>query len=86
MHPLPFPSFGAASGWHPRDPPGPPGGAGSPRLGRGRGKHTLTRSAGETVGLIHDIPSCKELCATIERDAEQVIHGLQKLTAPKAKL
>ena len=39
-----------------------------------------------TVGLIHDIPSCKELCATIERDAEQVINGMQKLVSPKAKL
>ncbi|TKY87408.1 hypothetical protein EX895_004085 [Sporisorium graminicola] len=40
-------------------------------------------SAGITVGLIHDIPSCKDLCANFERDAEQHINRLSQLVAQK---
>jgi len=32
-------------------------------------------SAGQTQGLIHDIPSCKELVARIVREAEEIIRG-----------
>lgn len=39
-------------------------------------------SAGQTQGLIHDIPSCKDLVATIMREAEAIIRGrLNKLVA-----
>uniref|UniRef100_V5GPP9 Nitronate monooxygenase n=2 Tax=Kalmanozyma brasiliensis (strain GHG001) TaxID=1365824 RepID=V5GPP9_KALBG len=40
-------------------------------------------SAGITVGLIHDIPSCKELCANIERDAVKHIERLSSIVAHK---
>lgn len=43
-------------------------------------------SAGVSVGLIKDIPTCEELLKTIERDAEAVIDGLAKLKVQKAKL
>jgi nitronate monooxygenase len=32
-------------------------------------------SAGQTQGLIHDIPTCKELVAQIMRQAEEIIRG-----------
>jgi nitronate monooxygenase len=39
-------------------------------------------SAGQTQGLIHDIPSCKELIDTIMKEAEAIIRGrLDKLVA-----
>ncbi len=39
-------------------------------------------SAGQTQGLIHDIPSCKELVARIVREAEEIIRGrLAKIAA-----
>lgn len=40
-------------------------------------------SAGITVGLIHDIPTCKQLCANMERDAEHHINRLSALVAQK---
>ncbi|SPC67318.1 related to 2-Nitropropane dioxygenase [Ustilago sp. UG-2017b] len=40
-------------------------------------------SAGITIGLIHDIPSCKDLCANIERDAEKHINRLSSIVAQK---
>lgn len=47
-------------------------------------------SAGIAVGLIHDVPTCEELLARLEREAEEVIDGLARLVkkeeAPKAKL
>lgn len=44
-------------------------------------------SAGISCGLINDIPTCAVLMDNIERDAEQIIGGLQKLVVkPKAKL
>lgn len=36
-------------------------------------------SAGIAIGLIHDIPSCKELVTRIEREAEELIDGLSAL-------
>ncbi len=36
-------------------------------------------SAGITIGLIHDIPSCEELVNNMERDAEAHIARLAKL-------
>ena len=43
-------------------------------------------SAGITVGLIHDIPSCEELVKNIERDAEKHIARLTKLARKQANL
>jgi len=44
-------------------------------------------SAGISCGLINDIPTCDALLEKIERDAEEIIGGLQKLVVkPKAKL
>jgi len=44
-------------------------------------------SAGISVGLIHDIPTCEVLLANIEREAEEVIDGLTRMRKPQqAKL
>jgi len=44
-------------------------------------------SAGVSVGLIRDIPTCKELIETIEREVEDIIRGLATVTVvPKAKM
>lgn len=43
-------------------------------------------SAGITLGLINDIPSCKELLVRMEREAEEIIGGLGGLIVEKAKL
>jgi len=43
-------------------------------------------SAGLCVGLIKDIPTCDDLLKRIEREADEVIDGLSKLKAVKAKL
>jgi len=44
-------------------------------------------SAGVCVGLIRDIPTCKELIETIEREVEDIIRGLATVTVvPKAKM
>lgn len=43
-------------------------------------------SAGVSVGLIKDIPTCEELLKRIEREAEEVIDGLVKVKVEKAKL
>ncbi len=45
-------------------------------------------TAGISMGLIKDSPSCKELVSRIERETEEIIDGLAKLRAPagKAKL
>ena len=32
-------------------------------------------SAGQSQGLIHDIPTCKELVARIMKEAEDIIHA-----------
>ncbi|TFY77432.1 hypothetical protein EWM64_g6583 [Hericium alpestre] len=43
-------------------------------------------SAGVTIGLIHDIPTCGELVSRMEREAEEIIEGMSKLRKPKPKL
>ena len=43
-------------------------------------------TAGQTAGLIHDIPTCKELVARIERDAEQVMTQSAALISPPPRL
>jgi len=41
-------------------------------------------TAGQVIGLIHDIPTCEELCTRIEREAEETINKAATLIAPKA--
>ncbi|CAO1638468.1 unnamed protein product [Sympodiomycopsis kandeliae] len=41
-------------------------------------------SAGITLGLIHDIPTCSELVANIEKEATEQIEKLSKLVGSKA--
>ncbi|KLO12226.1 inosine monophosphate dehydrogenase [Schizopora paradoxa] len=41
-------------------------------------------SAGVSVGLIHDIPTCEDLLKRIESDAEDVIDGLARMRKPQA--
>lgn len=36
-------------------------------------------SAGITVGLINDVPTCDELLKTLERDVEDIVGGLNKI-------
>jgi len=43
-------------------------------------------SIGITVGLIHDIPTCKELLDRIVREAEEVIQRMNNLSTAKARL
>lgn len=43
-------------------------------------------TAGISVGLIKDIPTCEELLSRIEREAEEIIGGMTKLVKAKAKL
>ncbi|EGN98000.1 hypothetical protein SERLA73DRAFT_138212 [Serpula lacrymans var. lacrymans S7.3] len=43
-------------------------------------------SAGISVGLIRDIPSCQELVARIEKEAEEVIAGMSRSVKVSSKL
>lgn len=43
-------------------------------------------SAGIALGLINDIPTCEELLRRIEREAEDIISGINSLVQPRAKL
>jgi NADH:quinone reductase (non-electrogenic) len=43
-------------------------------------------SAGITLGLINDIPTCAELISRMEREAEAIIDGLGKVKVVRAKL
>ncbi|KAF8914969.1 hypothetical protein CPB85DRAFT_1296446 [Mucidula mucida] len=43
-------------------------------------------SAGVTVGLINDIPTCKELIDRMEGEVEDIVGGLNKAVSSKAKL
>jgi NADH:quinone reductase (non-electrogenic) len=43
-------------------------------------------SAGIVIGLIDDIPSCAELLSRMEREAEEIIDGLNKIKVVKSKL
>lgn len=42
-------------------------------------------SAGVTLGLINDVPTCKELLVRMEKEAEEIIEGLGSLKVPKEK-
>lgn len=42
-------------------------------------------SAGITMGLINDIPTCEELLVRMEREAEEIIEGLGNLRISKEK-
>ena len=43
-------------------------------------------TAGITMGLIDDIPTCKELVDRLERETLEIIGGLSALTGTKARL
>ena len=43
-------------------------------------------TAGVTVGLIHDIPTCKELIDRVESDVENITASLHQSVTQKAKL
>ena len=43
-------------------------------------------SAGIALGLIKDIPTCEELLSRMEKEAEEIIAGMNKLVTVKAKL
>ena len=44
-------------------------------------------TAGMVVGLIHDIPTCKDMMATVVADAESIISKrLQGLVTPRSRL
>ncbi|TVY49149.1 Nitronate monooxygenase [Lachnellula occidentalis] len=43
-------------------------------------------TAGQVIGLIHDIPSCADLIGRIERDAEQTLNSASSLIVSSSKL
>ncbi|KAL8392823.1 hypothetical protein RB595_002852 [Gaeumannomyces hyphopodioides] len=43
-------------------------------------------TAGQVIGLIHDIPTCAELVSRIEREAEQALREKLSLLKPESKL
>lgn len=43
-------------------------------------------TAGQVIGLIHDIPTCAELVSRIEREAEQALREKLALLKPESKL
>ncbi|KAK3332039.1 hypothetical protein B0T19DRAFT_93023 [Cercophora scortea] len=43
-------------------------------------------TAGQVIGLIHDIPTCKDLVARIEKEAEVTLKEKAALFVPEAKL
>ncbi|KAH8599945.1 hypothetical protein B0O99DRAFT_346427 [Bisporella sp. PMI_857] len=43
-------------------------------------------TAGQVIGLIHDIPTCDELCTRIEREAEETLSKISSLIIPASKL
>ncbi|KAF8827686.1 hypothetical protein HHX47_DHR4000281 [Lentinula edodes] len=43
-------------------------------------------SAGLTIGLINDIPTCQELLERMEHEAEEIIGNMSSLVTPKVKL
>lgn len=43
-------------------------------------------SAGVSIGLIHDIPTCDELLKRMEREAEEVIGNVSRLIVTPSKL
>jgi len=43
-------------------------------------------TAGQVMGLIHDIPTCKDLIARIEKEAEETLKKKLALLSPSPKL
>lgn len=43
-------------------------------------------TAGQVIGLIHDIPTCQELVTRIEKEAEETLKAKLKLASPESKL
>lgn len=43
-------------------------------------------TAGQVIGLIHDIPTCKELVERIEKEAEETLSAASSLIIPRSKL
>ncbi|KAG5638161.1 hypothetical protein H0H81_001457 [Sphagnurus paluster] len=43
-------------------------------------------SAGIVIGLINDIPTCKDLLATLERDVEEIVGQMNAVVVTKSKL
>jgi NAD(P)H-dependent flavin oxidoreductase YrpB (nitropropane dioxygenase family) len=43
-------------------------------------------TAGQVIGLIHDVPTCNELVKRIEREAESTLAEVQSLVVPASKL
>jgi NAD(P)H-dependent flavin oxidoreductase YrpB (nitropropane dioxygenase family) len=43
-------------------------------------------TAGQVIGLIHDVPTCDELVKRIEREAESTLAEVQSLVVPASKL
>jgi len=43
-------------------------------------------TAGQVIGLIHDIPTCEVLCKRIEREALETINAASSLIVPASKL
>lgn len=43
-------------------------------------------TAGQVIGLIHDIPTCAELVSRIEKEAEETLKNKLSLIVPQSKL
>ncbi|KAK7744685.1 hypothetical protein SLS62_010104 [Diatrype stigma] len=43
-------------------------------------------TAGQVIGLIHDIPTCQELVTRIEKEAEETLKAKLSLATPQSKL
>jgi NAD(P)H-dependent flavin oxidoreductase YrpB (nitropropane dioxygenase family) len=43
-------------------------------------------TAGQVIGLIHDIPTCAELVKRIEVEAEETLQRASSLIIPQSKL
>jgi NAD(P)H-dependent flavin oxidoreductase YrpB (nitropropane dioxygenase family) len=43
-------------------------------------------TAGQVIGLIHDIPTCEDLVKRIEREAEETLNKASALIIPQSKL
>ncbi|KAL2266078.1 hypothetical protein VTJ83DRAFT_5430 [Remersonia thermophila] len=43
-------------------------------------------TAGQVIGLIHDIPTCKDLLTRVEKEAEETLRAKLSLVAPAPKL
>jgi NAD(P)H-dependent flavin oxidoreductase YrpB (nitropropane dioxygenase family) len=43
-------------------------------------------TAGQVIGLIHDIPTCDELCKRIEKEAAETLSKAASLYQPSSKL